>query len=81
MSNQLHRSQEVKQPLFLTQDEMIMHITKRNMLGFYGIYRLGRPPKDSKLANSPIDTKKKNTDKTVQKRENITEKVNWSSDD
>ena len=51
------------------------------MLGFYGISRLGRPPKDSKLVNIPIDTKTKNVDKPVQKKKTITKKVDWSSDD
>ena len=51
------------------------------MLGFYGISRLGRTPKDSKLANSPIDTKTKNVDKPVQKNKTITKRVDWSSDD
>ena len=41
---------------------------------------LGRLPKDSKLANSPIDTKTKNVDKPVQKKRAITKKVNWSSE-
>ena len=41
------------------------------MLGFYGISRLGRTPKDSKLANSPIDTKTKNVDKPVQKKKKL----------
>ena len=41
---------------------------------------LGRLPKDSKLANSPIDTKTKNVDKPVQKKRTITKKVNWSSE-
>ena len=38
------------------------------MLGFYEIPRLGRPPKDSKSANTPIDKNKKNVDKPVQKK-------------
>ena len=50
------------------------------MLGFYGISMFGRPPKDPKLANSPIDTKTKNVDKPVQKKKTITQKVDWSSD-
>ena len=48
---------------------------KRNMLSFYGISRLGRPPKDSKIANSPIDTKTKNVDNLVQEKKKITKKV------
>ena len=51
------------------------------MLGFYGISMLGCPPKDSKLANIPIDTNTKDVDKTVQKKKTITKKVYWSSDD
>ena len=47
------------------------------MLGFYGISRLGHPPNDSKLSNSPIDTKTKNVDKPVQKKKTITKKVDW----
>ena len=35
------------------------------MLDFYVIYRLGHLPKDSKLANSPIDKKTNNVDKPV----------------
>ena len=81
MSKYLHKLQEVKQPLLLTHDEMIMHKSKRSMLGFCGISSLGRPPKDPKLANSPIDTKKKNVDKPVHKRKAITKKVDYSSDD
>ena len=50
------------------------------MLVFYGISRLGRPPKDSKLANSIIDTKTNNVDKPVQKKKTIKKKVDWSSD-
>ena len=72
MYKQLHNLQEIKQPLRLTHDEMRMHKL---------IYRLGRPPKDSKLANSPIDTKTKNVDKPVQNKKTITKKVDWSSDD
>ena len=81
MSKQLHKLQEVKQPCRLTHYEMIIHKPKRNMLGFYGISRLGSPPKDSKLANSPIDTKTMNMDKPVKNRKTITKKVYWSSDD
>ena len=51
------------------------------MLGFYGISRLFRPPKYSKLANSPINTKTKNVDKPVQKKKTITKKIDWTSDD
>ena len=46
MSNQLNKLQEEKKPLRLTHNEMRMHKSKRNMLVFYGISRLGRPPKD-----------------------------------
>ena len=45
------------------------------MLGFNGISRLGCPPKDPKLANSPIDTKTRNVAKPVQKKKKITKKV------
>ena len=81
MSKQLHKLKEVKQPLCLTHDDMRMHKPKRNMLGFYGMSRLCRPYKYSKLTNSPIGTKTKNVDNPVQKRKTITNKVDWSSDD
>ena len=58
-----------------------MHKSKRNVLVFYRIYRLGNPPKYQKLANSPIDTKAKNVYKPVQKKKIITKKVGQSSDD
>ena len=79
MSKQLHKSQEITQPSHLTHDDTRMHTLKQNMLGFYGISKLGRRPKDSTLANSPIDTK--NVDKPVQKKKTITKKIDWSSDD
>ena len=75
MSKQLHKFKEVKKPRRLTHNEMRMHKLKRNMLGFDGISRLGRPPKDSKLANSPINTKTKNMDKPAQNKKTITKKV------
>ena len=81
MSKQLHKLQEFKKHLFLTHDEMILHKLKRHMLDFYVIYRLGHTPKDSKLANSPVDTKTKNVDKSFQKKKTITKNVDWSSDD
>ena len=81
MSKQLHKLQEVKQPLCLTHIVMRMHKSKHNMLVFNGISKLDRPPKDSKLVNSPVDTKTKNMDKPAQKKKTITKKVDWSSDD
>ena len=81
MYKQFHKLQEVKKPRRLTHDDTRMHKSKRNMLDFYGISRLCRPPKYSKSANIPIDTKTRNLDKPVQKKEKITKKVDWSSDD
>ena len=81
MSKQLHKLKEVKQPRRLTHNEMRMHKSKRNMLGFYGISRLVCPTKYSKLSNSTIDTKKENVDTPFQKRKKITKRVDWSSDD
>ena len=56
-------------------------LTKTEYVGFYGISRLGCPPKYSKLANSPIDTKTKSVDNPVEKKKKNTKKVDWSSDD
>ena len=81
MSKQLHKLQEVKKPRRLTHDEMRIHKSKRNTLGFYGISRLGFPPKYPKLSNITIDTKAKNVDKPVQNKKTITKKVHCSSGD